>query len=183
MALCKAAPKQKKSKLTLSPPPQQPQVHTAIFESQHVVHHQEIKEKQAEKQKKKVLKAAYQGQPDVFEQEPSELLSDIDRQEDMMFSDHTIDTKLSNANVLTSSTGKIPSRWRNPSMPTTTNWNAKGPKVSPSNARLNDVLDYTPTLDAGNDDDEESTDEDDDNDTHQEIHTFLDVPLCGLIYT
>jgi hypothetical protein len=36
------------------------------------------------KQKKKALKAAYQGHPDVFEKEPSELLSDMDRQEDTM---------------------------------------------------------------------------------------------------
>ncbi|KAG1886053.1 hypothetical protein F4604DRAFT_1675734 [Suillus subluteus] len=166
MALCKAAPKQKKSKLALSPPAAQPQV---LFESQHVVHCQKIKEKWSEKQKKKALKAAYQGQPDIFEQEPSELLSNIDRQEDTMFFDHSIETKLSNANVLTFSTGKIPPRWHNQNTPITANQNAKGPNVPPSNAHLDDALDYTPTLDAGNDDDDESTDEDDHGNTNEQL--------------
>lgn len=57
---------------------------STVSESQHVVCHWEIKENWTAKQKKKALKAAYQGHPDVFEKEPSVLLSDIDRQEDTM---------------------------------------------------------------------------------------------------
>jgi uncharacterized protein YbcI len=57
---------------------------STVSESQQVVHCQEIKETRTAKQKKKALKAAYQGHPDVFEKEPSELLSDMDRQEDTM---------------------------------------------------------------------------------------------------
>ncbi|KAG2030689.1 hypothetical protein BDR03DRAFT_1013816 [Suillus americanus] len=97
---------------------------STVSESQHVVHCQEIKETRTAKQKKKTLKAAYQGHPDVFKKEPSELLSNMDRQEDTMFSDHSVDTRLSNINNLTFSTGKIPPRLRNPSIPIT-----KGPKV------------------------------------------------------
>ncbi|KAG1801205.1 uncharacterized protein BJ212DRAFT_1305117 [Suillus subaureus] len=66
------------------------------------------KEQKLEKQKKRVLKTAYQGNPEVFETEPLELHSDADREEDTMFSDHSMQTKLSNAKVLTFSAGKIP---------------------------------------------------------------------------
>ncbi|KAG2351946.1 hypothetical protein BDR07DRAFT_1494786 [Suillus spraguei] len=69
-----------------------------------------FKEQKLDKQKKKALKAAYQNHPDGFEQEPSELHSDIDRQEDMMFSDHSIETKLSNTSALKFSAAKIPPR-------------------------------------------------------------------------
>jgi len=58
--------------------------HSTVSKSQHVVPHQEIKETRTEKQKKKALKAAYQGHPDIFEKELSELLSNMDRQEDTM---------------------------------------------------------------------------------------------------
>jgi hypothetical protein len=58
--------------------------HSTVSKSQHVVCRQEFKETQTAKQKKKALKAAYQGHPDVFEKELSELLSNIDRQEDTM---------------------------------------------------------------------------------------------------
>jgi hypothetical protein len=57
---------------------------STVSESQHVTHRQENKEKKLEKQKKKALKAAYQAEPDDFEQEPSELHSDIDREEETM---------------------------------------------------------------------------------------------------
>ncbi|KAG1867724.1 hypothetical protein F4604DRAFT_1927518 [Suillus subluteus] len=78
--------------------PAQPPVHTTsgrqrqptekenycVSETQHVTHRQENKEKKVEKQKKKALKAAYQADPDDFEQELSELHSNIDREEETM---------------------------------------------------------------------------------------------------
>ncbi|KAG1883341.1 hypothetical protein F4604DRAFT_1677680 [Suillus subluteus] len=81
-----------------------------VSESQHVTHRQENKEKKIEKQKKKALKAAYQADPDDFEQEPSKLHSDIDREEETMFSDRNMPSKLSQPKpkVLTFSAGKIP---------------------------------------------------------------------------
>ncbi|KAG1872984.1 hypothetical protein DFJ58DRAFT_722148 [Suillus subalutaceus] len=81
-----------------------------VSESQHVTHRQENKEKKLEKQKKKTLKAAYQVDPNDFEQEPSELHSNIDREEETMFSDHNMPSKLSQPKpkVLTFSAGKIP---------------------------------------------------------------------------
>ncbi|KAG1829051.1 hypothetical protein DFJ58DRAFT_848828 [Suillus subalutaceus] len=57
---------------------------------------------------KRALKATYQDNPDIFEKEPSELLSDADRDEDTMFSDHILQTKLSNTKILAFSMGKIP---------------------------------------------------------------------------
>ncbi|KAG1831932.1 hypothetical protein DFJ58DRAFT_736512 [Suillus subalutaceus] len=53
-----------------------------------------------------VLKMAYQNDPDHFEKEPSVLLSDIDKEEDTMFSDHSVQTKLSKPKLLTFSTGE-----------------------------------------------------------------------------
>ncbi|KAG2073877.1 hypothetical protein BDR04DRAFT_1115990 [Suillus decipiens] len=73
-----------------------------------MAHRQATKEKRLEKQKKRVLKVTYQDNPDVFEREPSELLSDADRDKDTMFLDHALQTKLSNTKVLTFSSGKIP---------------------------------------------------------------------------
>ncbi|KAG1801495.1 uncharacterized protein HD556DRAFT_1438520 [Suillus plorans] len=153
-----------KPKHAPSPPAAKQQVRTAsgqerqptekenyhLSESQHVVHRQEIKETRTAKQKKKALKVAYQGHPDVFEKEPSELLSDMDRQEDTMFSDHSVDTRLSNTDSLTFSTGKIPLRLRNPSIPTT-----KGPKA-PHNVD-----------ESTDDDDDDAADDDDDDDDEQ----------------
>jgi hypothetical protein len=49
-----------------------------------MVRRQATKEKKLEKQKKRALKVTYQDNPDVFEREPSELLSDSDRDEDTM---------------------------------------------------------------------------------------------------
>jgi len=49
-----------------------------------MAHRQATKEKRLEKQKKRALKVTYQDNPDVFEREPSELLSDTDRDEDTM---------------------------------------------------------------------------------------------------
>ncbi|KAG1750474.1 uncharacterized protein EDB91DRAFT_1244055 [Suillus paluster] len=102
--------------------PAQPPVHTTsgqqrrltekenycVSESQHITHCQEHKEKKLEKQKKKVLKATYQADPDIFEREPSELHSNIDREEETMFSDCNMPSKLSRPKVLTFSAGKIP---------------------------------------------------------------------------
>ncbi|KAG1876695.1 hypothetical protein DFJ58DRAFT_835980 [Suillus subalutaceus] len=153
-----------KPKRAPSPPAAKQQVHTAsgrerqptekenyrFSESQHVVHRQEIKETRTAKQKKKALKAAYQGHPDVFEKEPSELLSDMDRQEDTMFSDHSVDTRLSNTNSLTFSTGKIPPRLRNSSIPTT-----KGPKAPHNVDESTDNNDDDAADDADDDDDEQ----------------------------
>ncbi|KAG1829731.1 hypothetical protein F4604DRAFT_1947399 [Suillus subluteus] len=88
-----------------------------VSESQHVTHRQENKEKKIEKQKKKALKAAYQADPDDFKQEPSELHSDIDREEETMFSDCDMLSKLSQpkSKVLTFSAGKIPPTLHNAS--------------------------------------------------------------------
>ncbi|KAG1734278.1 hypothetical protein EDB19DRAFT_1911135 [Suillus lakei] len=152
-----------KQKHAPSPPATKQQVRTAsgrecrptekenyrLSESQHVVHRQEIKETRTAKQKKKALKAAYQGHPDVFEKELSELLSNMDRQEDTMFSDHSVNTRLSNTNSLTFSTGKIPLRLRNPSIPTT-----KGPKAPHNVDESTDDDDDTADA-ADNDDDEQ----------------------------
>ncbi|KAG1889975.1 hypothetical protein F4604DRAFT_1673484 [Suillus subluteus] len=79
-----------------------------LSEMQNTVRRQATKEKRLEKQKKRALKATYQDNPDVFEREPSELLSDTDRDEDTMFSDHALQMKLSNTKVLAFSAGKIP---------------------------------------------------------------------------
>jgi hypothetical protein len=57
---------------------------STVSESQHVTYRQETKEKKIEKQKKKALRAAYDADPDGFEEEPSELRSDIDRAEENM---------------------------------------------------------------------------------------------------
>ncbi|KAG1850229.1 hypothetical protein DFJ58DRAFT_842503 [Suillus subalutaceus] len=179
MALCKAASKQVKAKPALSPP----QVRTAsgrewrpterenyhLFKSQHVARRQENKENKSDKQKKKALKVAYQDHPDIFEQEPSELHSDIDMEEDMMFSDHSIETKLSNANVLMFSQGKIPPRWRHTDsthrsahQPTTTDRNVKGLKAPSRNTHLDDT---------GNVDESESELDKDDNDNDTMLPT------------
>jgi hypothetical protein len=56
----------------------------AASESQHVTHRHEDKEKKLEKRCKKELRAAYRANPEVFEQEPSALHSDVDREEDTM---------------------------------------------------------------------------------------------------
>ncbi|KAG1824017.1 hypothetical protein EV424DRAFT_1346255 [Suillus variegatus] len=90
---------------------------TTISESQHVTHRQENKEKKIEKQKKKALRAAYDADPDSFKEEPSELRSDIDREEENMFSDCDMVSKLSRSKskVLTFSAGKIPPVSRNAS--------------------------------------------------------------------
>lgn len=128
--------------------------HSTVSESQHVVHRQEIKETRTAKQKKKTLKAAYQGHPDVFEKEPSELLSDMDRQEDTMFSDHSVDTRLSNTNSLTFSTGKIPPRLRNPSIHKT-----NGPKA-PHN--VDESTDDNNNNNNNNNDNDDAADNDND---------------------
>lgn len=57
---------------------------STVSEFQHVTHRQETKEKKIEKLKKKALRAAYDADPDGFEEEPSELHSDIDREEENM---------------------------------------------------------------------------------------------------
>ncbi|KAG2117747.1 hypothetical protein DEU56DRAFT_761304 [Suillus clintonianus] len=122
MANSKATSKQSKSSAPTSPRRTQPLPRTTsgrqrkptekenyrLSESQHIVRRQARKEDKLEKRKKKALKSAYQGNPKDFEREPSELLSDPDRAEDTMFSDHSVQTKLSNARVLTFSTTKIP---------------------------------------------------------------------------
>ncbi|KAG0698269.1 hypothetical protein DFH29DRAFT_878128 [Suillus ampliporus] len=148
----------------------QPHVRTTSGREQRPTEKENYRRKEIRQAEKKVLKAAYQDHPDIFEQEPSELHSDIDMQEDMMFSDHSVETKLSNTNVLTFSNGKIPPRWcqisRSAHPPTPTDQNMKGPKAPPSNAHLNDALDDTPTLDTGNDDESESESDKDDDDTN-----------------
>ncbi|KAG2140336.1 hypothetical protein BD769DRAFT_1662881 [Suillus cothurnatus] len=51
--------------------------------------------KEVRETEEKALKAAYQAEPDDFEQELSELHSDIDREEETMFSDRNMPSKLS----------------------------------------------------------------------------------------
>ncbi|KAG1796663.1 uncharacterized protein HD556DRAFT_1441342 [Suillus plorans] len=80
----------------------------SLSETQNIVRRQATKEKRLEKQKTRALKVTYQDNPDVFEREPSELLSDTDRDEDTMFLDHALQTKLSNTKVLAFCVGKIP---------------------------------------------------------------------------
>ncbi|KAG1747496.1 hypothetical protein EDD22DRAFT_958240 [Suillus occidentalis] len=71
-------------------------------------HCQENKEKKVEKQKKKALKAAYKADPDGFKQEPSELHSDIDREEEYIIVTCHPSCSYSKSKVLTFSAGKIP---------------------------------------------------------------------------
>ncbi|KAG1876866.1 hypothetical protein C8R48DRAFT_768440 [Suillus tomentosus] len=56
--------------------------------------------------KKKPIETTYQENPKVFDMEPAELHSDTDREEDTMFPDHSMQTKL--LKVLTFCAGKIP---------------------------------------------------------------------------
>ncbi|KAG2108841.1 hypothetical protein BD769DRAFT_1392652 [Suillus cothurnatus] len=93
--------------------------------------------KKLEKQKKRALKVTYQDNPDVFEREPSELLSDSNRDEDTMFSDHALQTKLSNTRVLAFSVGKIPPASHN------TSGSARKPKAPQDNplSTLDDTSD------------------------------------------
>ena len=55
---------------------------TTVSESQHVNHRREDSERKLERQRKKKLRANYQANPGVFEQEPEELHSEVDREED-----------------------------------------------------------------------------------------------------
>ncbi|KAG1842711.1 hypothetical protein C8R48DRAFT_678958 [Suillus tomentosus] len=105
----KPTSKQAKTSVASSPHSEPLPVRTArVSETQNMAHRQVTKEKRLEKQKKRALKVTYQDNPDVFEREPSELLSDADRDEDTMFSDHALQTKLSNTKVLAFCSGKIP---------------------------------------------------------------------------
>ncbi|KAG1718289.1 hypothetical protein EDB19DRAFT_1920916 [Suillus lakei] len=69
--------------------------------------HKELEAK-IEKRKLKLLHAAYQNKPEEFNDEPAELLSDIDRDEENMFSDHYVPTKVSKPQALTFSAIKTP---------------------------------------------------------------------------
>ncbi|KAG0696692.1 hypothetical protein DFH29DRAFT_1082778 [Suillus ampliporus] len=137
----KATSKPKKTSVLSSP---------QVSETQSTVRRQATKEKKAEKQKKRALKATYQENPDDFENEPSELHSDTDHDEDTMFSDHALQTKLSsNTKVLAFSMGKMPP------VSHITSGNARQLKA--------------PTLDSDNtnDDEESSGDDSDKNDYPQ----------------
>ncbi|KAG2144439.1 uncharacterized protein EDB93DRAFT_1251675 [Suillus bovinus] len=61
-----------------------------------------------EKHKLKALRAAYQKNPKEFNAEPTELHSDIDRDEENMFLDHFVRTKVSMPRALTFSASKPP---------------------------------------------------------------------------
>ncbi|KAG1867731.1 hypothetical protein F4604DRAFT_1927535 [Suillus subluteus] len=65
-------------------------------------------ETKMEKRKLKVLCAAYQKNPAEFDDEPAELHSDIDRDEENMFSDRLVPTKVSKPQALTYSASKTP---------------------------------------------------------------------------
>ncbi|KAG2127610.1 uncharacterized protein EDB93DRAFT_1256932 [Suillus bovinus] len=61
-----------------------------------------------EKHKLKALCAAYQKNPEEFNAEPTELHSDIDRDEENIFLDHSVCTKVSMPHALTFSVSKTP---------------------------------------------------------------------------
>ncbi|KAG1774494.1 hypothetical protein EV702DRAFT_1280597 [Suillus placidus] len=61
-----------------------------------------------EKRKLKVLRTAYQKNPEEFNDEPTKLLSDVDWDEENMFSDHVVPTKVSTSPALTFTAGRIP---------------------------------------------------------------------------
>ncbi|KAG1888853.1 hypothetical protein F4604DRAFT_1915917 [Suillus subluteus] len=65
-------------------------------------------ETKMEKRKLKVLCAAYQKNPAEFDDEPAELHSDIDRDEENMFSDRLVPTKVSKPQALAYSASKTP---------------------------------------------------------------------------
>ncbi|KAG1874427.1 hypothetical protein F4604DRAFT_1680960 [Suillus subluteus] len=65
-------------------------------------------ETKMEKRKLKVLRAAYQKNPAEFDDEPAELHSDIDRDEENMFSDRLVPTKVSKPQALAYSASKTP---------------------------------------------------------------------------
>ncbi|KAG1858161.1 hypothetical protein F4604DRAFT_1931188 [Suillus subluteus] len=65
-------------------------------------------EMKMEKRKLKVLRAAYQKNPAEFDDEPAELHSDIDRDEENMFSDRLVPTKVSKPQALAYSASKTP---------------------------------------------------------------------------
>ncbi|KAG1890065.1 hypothetical protein F4604DRAFT_1914615 [Suillus subluteus] len=65
-------------------------------------------ETKMEKHKLKVLRAAYQKNPAEFDDEPAELHSDIDRDEENMFSDRLVPTKVSKPQALAYSASKTP---------------------------------------------------------------------------
>ncbi|KAG2338902.1 hypothetical protein BDR05DRAFT_1003851 [Suillus weaverae] len=133
-----------------------------VSESQHITHRQENKEKKLEKQKKKALRAAYKADPDGFKQEPSELHSDIDREEETMFSDHDMPSKLSwsKPKVLTYSAGKIPPVLHNASA--THKATTTAPTLSPSDDESTDS-DSQPEAQV------DHTDEEDNNDIAEEL--------------
>ena len=62
-------------------------------------HCHEDKQNKAEKQKKKALYTAYRANPNDFEQEPFELHSDVDVQEDVMVSVRPSFSQQSSANT------------------------------------------------------------------------------------
>ncbi|KAG1739154.1 uncharacterized protein EDB91DRAFT_1082486 [Suillus paluster] len=81
---------------------------TAILEArQGEVRHKDFKAAM-EKHQLKVLHAAYKKKPEEFNIEPAELLSDINMEEENMFSDHCVPTKVSKSQVLMFSTSKTP---------------------------------------------------------------------------
>ncbi|KAG2336403.1 hypothetical protein BDR05DRAFT_1005910 [Suillus weaverae] len=133
-----------------------------VSESQHVTHRQENKEKKLEKQKKKALRATYEANPNGFEQEPSELHSDIDREEETMFSDCDMPSKLSQSKpkVLTYSAGKIPPVLHNTSA--TRKATTTAPTPSPSDDESTDS-DSQPEAQV------DHTDEEDDNGIAEEL--------------
>ncbi|KAG1882621.1 hypothetical protein F4604DRAFT_1678142 [Suillus subluteus] len=70
-------------------------------------HHKGLETKM-EKCKLKVLRAAYQKNPAEFDDEPAELHSDIDRDEENMFLDRLVPTKVSKPQALAYSASKTP---------------------------------------------------------------------------
>ncbi|KAG2047658.1 hypothetical protein BDR06DRAFT_976564 [Suillus hirtellus] len=125
-------------------------------ELQQVTHCQAQKQDKLEKQQKKVLKTAYQNDPNCFKKEPSVLLSDFDKEEDTMFLDHSVQMKLSKPKLLTFSTGKIPIASCTTTPITSAHKLKKGPKakrvVPPSDRDLDGTLDSTSTTSDGTSD-------------------------------
>ncbi|KAG1865455.1 hypothetical protein DFJ58DRAFT_864495 [Suillus subalutaceus] len=163
MALRKATSKRTKSGAPVSPLEMEPLARTMSgrqrrptekasyqgLELQQVIHRQARKQDKLKKWQKKVLKTAYQNDPDHFEKEPSVLLSNIDKEEDTMFSDHSVQTKLSKPKLLTFSMGKIPKASRTTTPTTSARKSTKGPKakrvVPPSDRDLDGTSDGTST--------------------------------------
>ncbi|KAG1722535.1 uncharacterized protein EDB91DRAFT_1256002 [Suillus paluster] len=79
-----------------------------IFKARQGEEHQKAYEMKMKKCDLKALRTTYQTHPKEFDGKPAGLLSNIDRDEDSMFSDRCVPTKLSNKQALAFSMSKTP---------------------------------------------------------------------------